>query len=276
MIKQFQRNSPNNNNMYRRQYQNININNNLNHVIYIQNQTSPNKSPKYGKPIISSEIPQRNQFGNLINKNHSYHEINSISDRKANTISKTIYHDYSNLDKRMITNKSTTNIYNRQNDSIENQGQLSRNYSLNNFKNPISKTSKDLIMENMYIYSDKSYKYEKNVSNDKMMEKNYKVFDRMNNDFNNKYNRNIIKIENKNKYHKRKKPPNLIKKNNNTIFNGVPLGNNDYFINEQYIYEQSNRVYPHSNSNNKYYKNKPVNSCYIKEVDTFEEREYNL
>ena len=109
MDKILQRNSPNNN-MYRRQYQNININNNLNHVIYIQNQTSPNKSTKNDTPKIKPEIHQRNKFGNYINKNHSYHEINSISDRKANTISKTIYHDYSNLDKIIFINKSTTNI----------------------------------------------------------------------------------------------------------------------------------------------------------------------
>ena len=275
MDKILQRNSPNNN-MYRRQYQNININNNLNHVIYIQNQTSPNKSTKNDTPKIKPEIHQRNKFGNYINKNHSYHEINSISDRKANTISKTIYHDYSNLDKIMFINKSTTNISNRENNSKENKGVLSRNFSLNNFQRPIAKTSKDIIIENIYVNSDKSYKYEKNISNDKMMEKNYKVFDRMNSDFNNKYNRNVIKIENKNKYYKRKKPPNLIKKNNNTIFNGVPFGDNDYFMNENYIYEQSNRVYPNSNSNNKYYRNKPVKSCYIKEINTFEEREYNL
>ena len=265
MDKIFQRNSPNNN-IYKSQYQNININNNLNHVIYIQSQTSPNKSPNYGKPFIKPEIPQRNQFSNFINKNHSYHEINSISDRKANTISKTIYHDYSNLDKRMIMNKSSTNIKNRQNNFNENMGGLSRNYSLNNFQRPAAKTSKDLIIENSYLYSDQSYKYKKNTSNDK-------IFDNMNNVFNSKYNRNVIKIDNKNKYVKRKKPANLIKKN--TIFKGVPLGE-DYFMNEQYIYEQnSSKVYPHSNSNNKYYKN-PVKSSYIKEIDTFEEREYNL
>ena len=268
MDKIFQRNSPNNK-MCRSQYQNININNNLNHVIYIQNQTSPNKSPNYGKPIIRPEIPQRNQFGNFINKNHSYHEINSISDRKANTISKTIYHDYSNLDKRMIMNKSTANINNRQKNPTENKGVLSRNYSSNNFQRPIAKTSKDLIIEDMYVYSDKSYKYEKNVSNNK-------IFPRLNSDFNNKYHRNAIKFDNKNKYYKRKKPPNLIKKNNNSIFNGVPLGDNDFFMNEQYIYEQPNKVYPHSSSNNKYYRNKPIKSCYIKEINTFEEREYNI
>ena len=265
MDKIFQRNSPNNK-ICRSQYQNININNNLNHVIYIQNQTSPNKSPNYGKPIIRPEIPQRNKFGNFINKNHSYHEINSISDRKANTISKTIYHDYSNLDKRMIINKSTVNINNRQKSPQENKGVLSRNYSSNNFQRPISKTSKDLIIEDMYVYSDKSYKYEKNISNDK-------IFPRLNSDFNNKYH---IKFENKNKYYKRKKPPNLIKKNNNSIFNGVPLGDNDFFMNDQYIYEQPNKVYSHSNSNNKYYRNKPIKSSYIKEINTFEEREYNI
>jgi len=277
MDKIFQRNSPNNSNMYRGHYQNININNNLNHVIYIQNQTSPNKSPKYGNPIIRPEIPQRNQFSNFLNKNHSYLEVNSISDKKANTISKTIYHDYSNLDKRMLINKSSANIYNKQEDNPKaTKTVLSRNYSSNNFQRPIAKTSRDFIIDNIYVYSDRSYKYEKNVSNDNMMEKAGKAFDHINNGFNNKYNRKVIKIENKNKYYKRKKPPNLIKKNNNTIFNRVPLGDNDYFMNDHYMYEQSRKIYPHSNSNNKHYRNKPVKSCYIKEIDTFEEREYNI
>ena len=219
MDKLIQRNSPDSN-IYRNQYQNINISNNLNHVIYIQNQTSPNRSQdfkKYQKPyqILKNEHQKKSDNNN--NKNHSYHEITSVNNRKINSTSKTIYHDYSNLDKRIILNKSSANIHNYNGNYNLSNNVIVRNYSNNNFDKPI-KTSRRLILENMGNYNNnENNKLERKFLIDNSMEKNFKVYKNKDNAVIYGYSRNqirnkILKKENPTDYNE-----NIIKRYTNRI-----------------------------------------------------------
>ena len=198
------------NDIYRNQCKNININNSLNHVIYIQNQISSNKSPQKCKSNIRPEADQRNQAKTQINKNHSYRQINSMIGSK-NITSKTIYHDYSNLDKNMKYNNSTVEI-NRQKSFNERKCGINKNYSLNIFHRFGDKTNnKGLDMEK---YNNNSYKYNKDYSKDKIINNNYKIFDNVNNN-NYKHSRNAIKIGNKILYYKQKNPPDSFRRYTN-------------------------------------------------------------
>ena len=258
----FQNNSSYND-IYRNQYKNININNNLNHVIYIQNQISPNKSPQNSYSNIICKTEQGNQDKKYINRNHSYREINSMSGVKDN-VSRTIYHDYSNLDKRMIYNHSTYQI-NKQNSYNESKCGINRNYSLTIFHRPKDNTNKDLVMEK---YNNSSYKYIKDDSNGKIINNSYKIFDNVNKN-NNKYSRNVIKLGNKIKYYD--------EKSNDSIKNFTnELSNKD--INEDKIYEQNLiSINPHNNSLNSNHRKNQIkiellNNEYIFKA---EDREYN-
>mgnify|MGYP003571329562 CR=1 FL=1 len=253
------------NDIYRNQYKNININNNLNHVIYIQNQISPNKSPQKCKSNIRPEVAQGNQAKNQINKNHSYREINSMSGSKDIT-SKTIYHDYSNLDKNMKYNNSTVEI-NRQKIFNERKCGINKNYSLNIFHRFGDKTNnKGLAMEN---YNNNSYKYNKDYSKDNIINNNYKIFDNVNNN-NYKHSRNAIKIGNKIIYYKQKNPPDSSKRYTNK---------SNIVIKKEKIYEQQNliNIYPHNNSSNKNQRRNPIKVDYVSNNYIFktEDRQFN-
>ena len=179
MDKLLQINSPNSD-----KYRNININNNLNNVLYIQNRTSPNSSIEYGKyeksyHILKNEYQRKSE--NNINKNHSYHEITSFNNRKIKSSSKTIYHDYNNLDKRIILNKSSLRMNNNQNNFKENNNFIIRNYSSNNIQKPF-KINRGLFLERMIKYNkNENNKLKKKIIIDNSMEKNYKVYNNKNN-----------------------------------------------------------------------------------------------
>ena len=251
------------NNIYRNQYKNININNNLNHVIYIQNKISTNKSSQNSNSNIIQETEKGNLDKKYINRNHSYREINSMRSSKDN-ISRTIYHDYSNLDRRMIYNNSTVQI-NKQNSYNESKCGLNRNYSLNISHKTQDKTNKGLIMGKK---NNSSYVYKQDYSNGKIYNNNYKIIDDVNKN-NYKYSRNVIKIRNKIKYHE-EKSPDSIKSCTNELTNKV--------INGKKIYEQNLiNIYPHNNSLNSNHRKNPIKIEYVSNEYIFqtEDREYN-
>jgi len=253
------------NDIYRNQYKNININNNLNHVIYIQNQISPNKSLQNSKSNIKKKFDQESKAKNYINKNHSYREINSMSGGKE-IRTKTIYHDYSNLDNGIIYNNSTEEI-NRQKSFNESKYGLNRNYCLNIFQRPRDKNNnKGIIMEK---YNNNSYKFNRHYFKEQFMDNNYKIFDNANNN-NYKYSRNVIKIGNKIKYYKQKNPLDSNRRYNNNESNSV--------INEGKIYEQDlTNVYAHNNSSYYNHRRNPINIDYKNNKNVFktEDRHYN-
>ena len=252
------------NDLYRNQYKNININNNLNHVIYIQNQISPNKSGHNSKSNIRPEIEQGIQAKNNIIKNHSYREINSMSGNKS-IRSKTIYHDYSNSDKNMIYNNSTVEI-NRQKSFNESKCGLNRKYSLNSFHRPGDKiNSKDLTMVK---YNNNSFKYNNDYFKENNLDNNYKIFGDINKN-NYKYSRNVIKIGNKTKYSKQINPPDSIRRYTNKP---------NIIINEEKIYKQNLiNIYPHCNSSNENDRRNPnkIDSLNNKYIIKTKEIQYN-
>ena len=252
------------NDIYRNQYKNININNNLNHVIYIQNQIFSNKSGHNSKSNIRPEIEQGIQAKNNIIKNHSYREIKSMSGSKG-IRSKIIYHDYSNLDKNMIYNNNTVEI-NRQKSFNESKCGLNRNYSLNIFHRPGDKiNSEGLTMEK---YNNNSFKYNKDYFKETIMDNNYKILDEVNNN-NYKFSRNVIKIGSKTKYYKKINPPDSIRRYTNEP---------NKIINEEKIYKQNLiNIYPHYNSSNKNHRRNPIKIDYLNNKHIFktEERQNN-
>jgi len=238
------------------------LNNNLNNVIYVQSQTSPNQSPKLIKKIKASKIDQNKKIIDR-NNNHSYHEICTISGRKANATSKTIYHDYSNLDKRLILNNSTKNMNNIQTKFKINGNYFYRNFSVNNMQKPIQCHSKKLTINNNSIENsitrDENNKIKIKFINKKKYENNYKIFDDMNNDVNYKYiSRNINNGDN---YYKRNKPieydenlpikyVNTAYSRNNKIYNSF----NKYINDDQNI----NYVYDINSTNDLIHKINPL------------------
>ena len=170
-------------------YQHKDIDNNLNHLVYIPNQISPNPPlPTIKRYQISKTEQRKKSTGS---KNHSYHEICSISTRKFNTTSKTIYHDYSNIDKKLLTNYSSKDMTNTKGNALIIGEVLNRNYSLTNIQKTTFNRGKQKLLGN---------NINKKIKTRYIVENN-KVIDNTSNDikYNYKYSRNENNINNRNK-----------------------------------------------------------------------------
>ena len=102
MDKLLYNNQDNKNDINNNKYQHININNSLNNIIYIQNQTTQNLP--FQLPIRRQMTKVQPREKSIGNKNHSYLEICNVNERNSHRTSKTIYHDYSNMDKKINNN----------------------------------------------------------------------------------------------------------------------------------------------------------------------------
>jgi len=184
-------------------YQYININNNLNNIIYIQNRTSPNKQFQVQNNHRIYKIEQKDKNTDI--RNHSYREISSINRNKKILAPKTIYHAYINLEKKIISNNSPKNIGKKikKNNTVNN---IKKPTYTNNYKKII--TEKNKYNNNNNIYINKCNKIKLNFANKDHMENNYKIFDDIKNENNDyKYNsRNGKNIEEKIRYYNMNTP----------------------------------------------------------------------
>ena len=112
--------------------QNININNNLNHLLYIQSQATPNRVKRY---LIQNNNDKNNELSN-----HIYHEIYIVNEKKHKDNCKNIYYNNNKCLKRLseIENKSNDNIFSidskstNSNSPYYNKKCIDKNYSMNN------------------------------------------------------------------------------------------------------------------------------------------------
>ena len=218
---------------------NLFLNNNIKKVIYIP---SPNNSTK------KYNTSKTEQNKNMDSNNHSYYEIATVTARKNNGTSKTIYHDYSNLDKRLILNNSSKNM----NEKNEKQtifkikdNYINRNYSVNNMKNPTSNGTKKIIIDNNgingCITKDKNSKIKIKFLNENKYDNNYRVYDDINIKSISRSGTNTVNT------HKVFNKCNLVEYNNNIKF----LNSNSSRNNQ--IYERSFRKYSNEGQNSYLY-----------------------
>lgn len=178
-------------------YRHFNLNNKFNNNIYMQ---TGKKIPVFSqyKNYRSDQRKKR-----IDNSNHSYHEICYVNGINSNGISKTIYHDYSIIDKRLISN-STKYMNNIEKAFNINGKILNRNYSFNNIQKPICRNTKNIILDDNYDkYTHESIKIKK-FNNKQNIDNNY-IFNEINNENNNKFSRNVKIPENKANYYLRDK-----------------------------------------------------------------------
>ena len=195
--------SPSNRDLYENKYQNININNNLDHVIYIQSLNSPYLSPEKLKKYSNIEINKNSDYKN---KNHSYHEISSFSGRKPSITSKTIYHDHNIYEKKIPFYKyniNTSKINSYQNLVYIKKNSFSSKLSSNSLKKQSLNSSKKFNLDNIKHYNSKeSNNFKTNFENYKTMKNTYNIYNNINEVSNYDSNKSENKVENKIKYYK--------------------------------------------------------------------------
>ena len=188
----------------------------------------------------------------LGNNNHSYHEICSISNRNSNTTSKTVYHDYSNLDKKIISNKSTQHVNNIKTKFKNNENNLNKYYSLTNIQKNTSNNSQNLFIEENNDLNIKELKREIFKLNNKTnIDCNYIVFNDVKSENNYNYSINAKNTGNNIKYYGQKSPIIFNKKyfiryantvsSINKIYHSFNNNTND-IENIHYIYQDNNNI----------------------------------
>jgi hypothetical protein len=185
------------------------------------------------------------------NSNHSYYEITTVSGRKSNGTSKTIYHDYSNIDKRLIFNNSTKNMNNMQTKLKLNDIYLNRNYSVNNMKKTTPNGAKRIILDNNFfkgsISRDKNNKIKIKILNENKNAKNFDIYDDINCK---RSNKNGITALNTN---------HLFKKSDFIKYNKNVKSSNSKSSRNNQLYDISFRKYTNDGPNNYIYQSNNSN-----------------
>ena len=250
------------NNTYK--YQKMYLNNNENNFIINQSQIGANIPSGIVQFQLSKIGQKKKSFGN---NNHSYHEICSLSSRNSNTTSKTVYHDYSNLDKKIISNKSSQYINNIKTKYKKNEINVNKNYSLNNIQKNESNNSQNLYLEENNELTIKELKKEIfKLNNKNNIDGSYIVFNDVKSENNYNYSRNGKNTEKNLKYNYQENP---------SIFNKkyfIRYANTVSRINNNYNSFKNNNTNDEENINYIYQDNIPYNRFH--RVYTFNNKDY--